>query len=224
MNESNTPADSRSDEQLFRALLAAIGETDDSPFVTFSLRERLEEIETGWLERPGQLTPELRDELRKFRKNTARRQKRRETINALAGRDLADDIIIADWLLAAPDADERELRAMLAEARSTDQNPPPYPAQIEQREDRGIEGMLGKKYRPRDVTTYVVEPFLRFLQESNLVPSRKLPRSRMMKALFDWLKIEPTLRPKGINSIVRNLKPLRSIRGHGEPDEPDPAD
>jgi hypothetical protein len=46
------------------------------------------------------------------------------------------------------------------------------------------------------------------LEKRGVVPSRKLPRTRMMRALFDWLDIEQKLRPTeaGMRTIARDLK------------------
>jgi len=42
-----------------------------------------------------------------------------------------------------------------------------------------------------------------------VTPSRKLPQTRMMTALFDWLDIDPRVRPKGIRTIARDFKRSR---------------
>ena len=72
-------------------------------------------------------------------------------------------------------------------------------AKIEADEDLDIAFLLDKKgdYRKRDITKLVVEPFLRFLERNDVIPSRALPLNRMMRALFDWLDIERSYaRPK----------------------------
>jgi hypothetical protein len=84
------------------------------------------------------------------------------------------------------------------------------PAQFEASEDQDIAAFIdsGDDYRKREVRKQAVEPFLRFLERRGVVPSRKLPRTRMMRALFDWLEIEQTLRPTeaGVRTIARDLK------------------
>jgi hypothetical protein len=72
--------------------------------------------------------------------------------------------------------------------------------------------ILPSGYRKRQIRTLVVEPFLRFLKTHDIVPSRQLPRSGMMRAWFDWLGVEKKLRPTdtGIRTIARDLQKARS--------------
>ena len=57
-------------------------------------------------------------------------------------------------------------------------------------------------YRKRLTTKRVIEPFLDLMNDFEVVPSKKLPRSRMFVALFDVLGLEP--RDRVTDVTVRN--------------------
>jgi len=85
-------------------------------------------------------------------------------------------------------------------------------AKFEADEDLDIAFLLDKEgdYRKRDITKLVVEPFLRFLERNDVVPSRALPLNRMTTALFDRLDIEePRPTDVGIRTIASNMKRSR---------------
>ena len=83
-------------------------------------------------------------------------------------------------------------------------------AKFEEDEDQDIAYFLDSKgdYRKRELRSLVIEPFLRFLERHGVTPSRTLPLTGMMRALFDWLEIEEKLRPTdtGIRTIARDMK------------------
>jgi hypothetical protein len=196
MAKSRKSPGSRSDEQLDK-LLAAIGKGDCNNFERHALVYELEKIEAG-LERP-KIGP-YRKLLRSYRANTA---KRRELWRRL--RPIHDDIVMAGLVRANPGADEDKLRAVLHDSTKEFDL-----AEIETSEDQDIAFLIDRAgdYRKRQVGKQAVEPFLRFLEKHEVVPSRKLPLTRMMRALFDWLNIERKLRPTeaGVRTIARHLK------------------
>jgi len=142
--------------------------------------------------------------LEQFRANTAKRLELRKRF-----RPVYDDIVMAGYLRENPGADEGQLRAALQDRQDSTERIDP--AQFEASEDQDIAAFIDSAgdYRKRQVRKQVVEPFLRFLEKHGVVPSRKLPRTRMMRALFDWLEIEQKLRPTeaGVRTIALELKP-----------------
>ena len=189
-------------DQRLAALLVAIGKDQSGAFERYALVHELEEIQRACLRLPT--VPMAGEPFRKlliqFRKNTAERRKLREQL-----RPLREDILLAGLLRQNPEAAESHLRAALQDNVDIISDP----TESEASEDRDIAFLLDKgDYRKRHVHKLAVEPFLRFLEEHDVVPSRKLPLNRMMEALFDWLGIERTLRPTdvGIRTIARDLR------------------
>jgi hypothetical protein len=203
MAMSRTSPGSRSDELLDK-LLAAIGKGDSDSFERYALVQELHEIEAVISKRRGQPTPaSYTTVLEQFRANTAKRLELRKRF-----RPVYDDIVMAGYLRSNPGADEDALRAALQDRQDSTERIDP--AKFEAGEDQDIAAFIdsGDDYRKRQVRKQVVEPFLRFLEKHDVVPSRKLPRTRMMRALFDWLEIEQKLRPTeaGIRTIARDFK------------------
>jgi hypothetical protein len=66
-------------------------------------------------------------------------------------------------------------------------------------------------YRKRLTTKLVIERFLDLLNDFKVVPSKKLPRSRMFVALFDVLGLEPRDRVTDVTvrNAARRLKQKR---------------
>jgi hypothetical protein len=179
-------------------LLAAIGKDNVVGSKRIALETELQEIRIAYLKRREQRSSGTYNRLlRRFRAYTAKRRELREQLGPIY-----PDIVIAGYLRSYPDADASELRA--AVRTSVD------PEESEVIEDRNIAAYLDSAddYRKRWVRKQAVEPFLRFLERQGVTPSRKLPRNRMMKALFDWLNVEPGVRPtpSGIRTIARDLK------------------
>jgi hypothetical protein len=196
MTKSSKSLGSRSDE-LLEKLLAAIGKGDTDNFDRHALVQRLREIEAGF-QLPN-IGP-YRKLLRKYRENTA---KRGELWRQLG--PIHDEIVMAGLVRKNPGVDEGDLRAALQDHTKDFDLP-----EIEANEDEDIAFLIDRAddYRKRQVRKQAVEPFLRFLQKHDVVPSRKLPLNRMMAALFDWLHIEMRLRPTetGVRTIARDLK------------------
>ena len=126
-------------------------------------------------------------------------------------RPIHDELIFAGQLRTNPHVDEYDLRAGVhwSDDDLEGTEVADY-AKIEADEDLDIAYFLDTKrdYRKRDITMLVIEPFLRFLQRNELIPSRKLPLNRMLEALFDWLGIEQKLRPTapGSGRLQRDFK------------------
>jgi hypothetical protein len=203
MTKSSKSPGSRSDE-LLETLLVAIGKGDSNSFERVVLIRGLEEIESAYSTRRGQRTSgSYHNVLRTFRANTAKRLELRRRF-----RPIYDDIVVAGCLRANPDADEAKLRAAVQDRQDSTEKIDP--AEFEAMEDQDIAAYIDSAgdYRKRLVRKQAVEPFLQFLEKRGVVPSRKLPRTRMMRALFDWLDIEQKLRPTeaGMRTIARDLK------------------
>ena len=190
-----------SDERLDK-LFAAIGKnrTDYFGFIV----SELETIRSDYSKRRGQLTAAQRRLLRRFRASTTRRREMRREL-----RSIKDDIVLAGQLRRNPALDVHDLRAGVQWSDDDLEGVADY-AKIEADEDQDIAYFLDSKgdYRKRQVRSLAIEPFLRFLERHGVIPSRKLPLTRMMRALFDWLEIEHKLRPTktGIRTIARDRK------------------
>jgi hypothetical protein len=91
---------------------------------------------------------------------------------------------------------------------------------IEADEDLDIEFLIASQrdYRKRELRKLVIEPFLIFLERNGIVPSRKLPRTKMMTALYDWLGVEQKNRPNAVDTIARELRLRRSVNHNDWPD------
>jgi len=203
MTKSSKSPGSRSDE-LLETLLVAIGKGDSNSFERVVLILGLEEIQSAYSTRRGQRTSgSYHKVLRPFRANTAKRLELRRRF-----RRIYDDIVVSGYLQANPDADEANIRAAVQDRQDSTEKIDP--AEFEAREDQDIAAYIDSAgdYRKRQVRKQAVEPFLQFLEKRGVVPSRKLPRTRMMRALFDWLDIEQKLRPTeaGMRTIARDLK------------------
>jgi hypothetical protein len=204
MGKNNISPDNRSPRDLRGDLLAAIGKADLNPFITMPLEMELREIDSAWFARRE--LPNVgpyRKELRRFRAITAKRRELRKQFGPV----VREAIALAGFVRANPNADESTLRALI---QDNDLNID-YPAETEEEEDRNIEFVIERAgdYRKRQVCKLVVEPFLLLLERHRVVPHPKLlPLNRMMQAFFDWLGIEPALRPtdSGIRTIARELR------------------
>ena len=206
MTKSTKSPGRRSDEPL-ETLLVAVGKGDSNSFERHALVQGLQEIESAYSTRRGQPTSgSYHNVLRRFRANTAKRLELRRRF-----RPIYDDIVVAGYLRSNPDADEAAVRAAVQDNQdSTEKIDPP---ELEAVEDQEIAAYIDSAgdYRKRRVRKQAVEPFLQFLEKHGVVPSRKLPRTRMMRALFDWLEIEKKLRPTeaGMRTIASEMKRSR---------------
>ena len=202
MDKSSKYSDERLDN-----LFAAIGKnrTDYFGFIV----SELETIRCDYLKRRGQLTAAQRRLLRRFRASTTRRREMRRQL-----RSIHDDIVFAGQLRTNPHVNEHDLRANVhwSEDDLEGTEVADY-AKIEADDDQDIAYFLDSKgdYRKRGLRSLVIEPFLRLLERHDVTPSRKLPRTRMTTALFDWLDIEePRPTDVGIRTIASNMKRSRS--------------
>jgi hypothetical protein len=199
-----------SDAELLNPLFAAIGKGGCNHFLRFAPTNELQEIRAGCskLDELPLAGGTHRELLREFRANTAKRLALREQLKAFR-----EDIEMAGWRRANPDVDETELRAVMQDhTDSVD------PAAIEEGEDQNIASLIDQSadYRKRQVRKQAVEPFLRWLKKNGIVSHpQRLPRTRMMKAWFDWLGIDTRLRPieSGIRTIVRDQERRRAQQG-----------
>ena len=197
----------RDDDPLNR-LLAAIGKDRSGMWELSPARIYLEEIKNTYLGRRAPLTSEVRRQLGRYRALTAKRFELRRRLKLTY-----DDIVILGLQRIHPDSIEEELRDRLTDL---DDNEVIGLAKVEANErleDRIVASLLRSKdgYRKREVRTLVVEPFLQFLEQHKVVPSRALPLNRMMRAVFDWLGIPTRLRPTdaGIRTIFRDFRRSR---------------
>jgi hypothetical protein len=199
MTKNRNSTGSQSSSDALGDLLAAIGKADASNFERLPLKNDLWEIANVW--REVRNVGPYRKVLRAFRANTAKRRELRKEFGPLR-----EAITMAGWRRHNPGVNENQLRA------ATQDNPDNLdPAEMEEREDQDIASLIDTSgdYRKRQVRKFAVEPFLRLLDEYDVVPRPKLlPRTRMMRAYFDWLGIEPRLRPTdaGVRTIERDLK------------------
>ena len=186
----------RRDEAL-EELLDAIGKGGLDPLETFGLEEGLRKIADDYLKQPGRLSKEQHQIMRRHVAETARRRERRKRFPD------DDELVLAGWREADPHATEDQLLIMLDDGR------PPNPAKVEADEARNITAYLKQADRKKRLRKYVIEPFFRLLEKHGIQSHpKKLPRTRMMRALFDWLKIEDELRPddEAINAIVQDMR------------------
>lgn len=207
-----TPRRLHSDDELLTRLFAAIGMAECNAFERYGLAVELEDIRAGCskLNELPVAGGTHRKLLKKFRANTAKRRALRKQLAPVL-----DAIAMAALRRRNPDADEAALRAALSDLGRID------PADAEDDEDRDIAFLIDQSgdYRKRQVRKLAVEPFLRWLDNHGVVAHpKRLPRSAMMRAWFDWLGIAPRLRPSdaGIRTIARELhsqcKPSRSAK------------
>jgi hypothetical protein len=200
MGKNKISPNSGSQRDLLRDLLASMGKADANRYEIWQLEMALEEIKRDWLAR-GEVRSVGSDRklLREFRVNTARRLELRKQLGPLR-----EDILLVGFKQANPGADERVLREGLEQV---DYRPEVFEAQ----EDQDIADLIDSMsdFRKRQVRKLVVERFLLLLEKFGVVPHpKRLPLSRMMHALFDWLGIEQAQRPtdSGVRTIERNLR------------------
>lgn len=197
----------RDDDPLNR-VLAAIGKDRSGMWELSPARVYLEEIKIAYLRRRAPLTSEARKQLGKYRALTAKRFELRRRFKLPY-----DDIVIVGLQRIKPDTVEGELRNRLTDLDDAEVIGLAKIEANERFEDRIIASLLRSKdgYRKREVRTLVVEPFLQFLEQYKVVPSRELPLNRMMRTVFDWLGIPTRLRPTdaGIRTIFRDFRRIR---------------
>jgi hypothetical protein len=85
---------------------------------------------------------------------------------------------------------------------------------LEESEALNIKHLLdtdSAKYKKSPLRMHLIEPFLVYLHVAGVVPHRdKLPLSRIMEALFDWVDIDRKRRPTntGVRTIARDVTRL----------------
>lgn len=112
---------------------------------------------------------------------------------------------------ANPDKSALDLREMLHDPDVVEHI---SHAKIEADEDEDVAAYFdrtGRDYRKDHLREDVIEPFFRLMKAFKIRPSRhRLPRSAMFEALFDFVGVEPRLRPTSISGIAKQLKHKRS--------------
>ena len=85
---------------------------------------------------------------------------------------------------------------------------------LEENEALNIKCLLDSdaaKYKKNPLRTHLIEPFFFYLHFAGVVPHpRKLPLSRIMEAMFDWVDIDRKRRPTntGVRAIARDVTRL----------------
>ena len=192
-------------EQQFEELLTSmgIGESTDG-YSRFALTQNLEGIERYYAHQVAVLGKQPdRKLVRRYRAAITKVLALSEKI----GPDFfANEIEKVNWSRQNPDADDMTLHMLMEEYG--DKRDKVIVALTVRRLD--IDDWLKTSadvYRKRIVTKLVVEPFLQLVAQCEITTSRKQPRTRMFKALFDWLGIEQKFRSSSatINGIARDL-------------------
>jgi hypothetical protein len=180
-----------------------MGLADFNPYQQYPISLRIEEMRADFRSQLGQTSVAgYHKRLKQFRAITARRRKLWKDLAAVH-----HHIAIAGFLRGNPDASERMISALVEDQGYS------FLKDLDEREvarDLDIEFLINSTgdYRERLITKVVVVPFLELLDELKVVPSRKLPRKEMFKALFDFLGIDTKFRPTdaSIANIVRRRK------------------
>lgn len=202
--EGPVPTEAERREQLFDALLSALGVSD--PFVRYGVTQDLEYIEHqgARLHAPLVKQPD-QDAVKRLRASGERMLALSEEV----GNDfLTNDIekIILSQL--NPAADEQTLHTWMTDPEYPQKNLIALLTTYLSAIDRWLE-INSTAYKRRDVRKLVVEPFLRMMAKHGIITSRKQrPRKKIFAALFDWLEIEPKYRPTSANidKIARDLE------------------
>lgn len=130
------------------------------------------------------------------------------TLAKAVGPDFLTEIELESWIRQNPKADPGALHIAIGESNIKLRD---WIAELENHEldlDHWLKA-TGDAYKKRDVRKLIVEPFLQLLATQEIKTSRKqLPRSRMFKALFDWLDVQKKFRLSNaaINNIARELE------------------
>ncbi|MGY8634618.1 hypothetical protein RAD15_19270 [Bradyrhizobium sp. 14AA] len=203
--EGPVPSEAERSEQLFDALLSALGMSD--PYERYGVTQDLEYIRhQGARLRTALVKQPDRDAVSRLRASGERMLARSEEVGNDFLTNEIEKIILSQL---NPDADEQMLHTWM-----TDPDYPPknliatlttYLSAI----DQWLE-LNSTEYKRRDMRKLVVEPFLRLMAKHEIITSRKQrPRKKIFDALFDWLEIEPKYRPTSANldAIAREMEP-----------------
>jgi hypothetical protein len=195
-------------EQQFEKLLAAMGMGESADpldaLSRYALTQNLEEIERYYARQVALSSQPDRKLVRRYRLAITKLL----TLSEKIGPDFfANEIEKAGWSRRNPDADDMTLH-MLMEEHGDEQDS--VAAALRERAfdiDHWLK-TSGDDYRKRVVRKLAAEPFLRLLIEQEITTSRKkLPRTQMVNALFDWLGVEQKFRLShaAINAIAKDL-------------------
>jgi hypothetical protein len=200
-------------EQQFEKLLAAMGVNNATdPFARVAIEGKLEQIESEYARRVAQLSKQPNRKLvRRYRAAVTKLLSLSKTV----GPDFLTEIEEAGWSRHNPNADDGTLYMVMTEGLAELGH-----KQIDLTAELTAHGLdidhwlrsSGDTYRKRVVRQLAVEPFLRLLAESKITTSRKLPRTRMVGALLDYLGVEQKFRltDAAINAIARDPTGTRS--------------
>jgi hypothetical protein len=173
---------------------------DDNPYLCFGLKEQLEEMSANiWSE------PRISGSHKELRKFVAALRKLQKLWRQLA--PMHRSIAEAGFLRNCPHADRNAFTMVVADSD------PPYLfddlSPMLENLVRDIDVLIDNTgdYRKRLMTKHVIERFLDIMNDLGVVPSKKLPRSRMFLALFDVLGLEP--RDRVTDVTVRNAERRR---------------
>ena len=184
-------------------LFEAMG-IEDNPFLCFSMQPKLEELaEHFWNE------PRISSYHKQIRQSVAALRKLQKLWSQLA--PMHRLIAEASYLRNNPHADKNAFAIVVADSD------PPYlfddlaPMLKDRIQDLEFVIRHAGDYRKRLTTKRVIEPFLDLMNDFEVVPSKKLPRSRMFAALFGVLGLEPRGRVTDVTvrNAARRLKQKR---------------
>jgi hypothetical protein len=212
MFQTRMPPHGGSDELLDK-LLSALGKGNAAETERANLKSWLRSIKTGYEVRTDRITSiengrevfdPKRELLQKLHANITEGIELRRQLGARI-KDIRDAgaQCVAKAKPPLP-VDEFKKRIALSNPALVDQV-----AAIEAENIRHLLSVrISTDYKKPPFREYVIKPFLEFLDQQGIKPSRKYPLSRMTAALFDYLEIPPTRRPDdaGIRTIVRDMK------------------
>jgi hypothetical protein len=190
-------------EELLQRLIAAIGKDAAGDAERAWFEERFRMLKQGYLKRlpPFESDVDYRELLGKFLVNGEERRELRRQLTAMKY-ELWRIRRIRLNATHAPDDKSRFILSALTD--------PDIIARFELEEERDIQTYLemATDYRKGAIRKLAIEPFLVLLQNEDVVASRERPLNHMVKALLDFLGVDPKRRPTdpGIRAIAREIK------------------
>ena len=163
-------------------LFEAMG-IEDNPYLCYSMTLKLEELaEHFWNE------PRISSYHKQIQQSVAALRKLQKLWSQLA--PMHRSIAEAGFLRSNPHAGKEDFAIAVADSDPPHQFDDLDPMLRDHIQD--IEFMIrhAGDYRKRLTTQRVIEPFLDLMNDFGVVPSKKLPRSRMFVALFDVLGLK----------------------------------
>ncbi len=161
-------------------LFEAMG-IEDNPYLCFSMTEKLNELAKN-LSR----VPDISGHRKQIRQCIAALRKAQKLWRQLG--PMRRSIDEAGFLRINPHATKDDFAIMEADCPFIDDLTPVLEERIQD-----IDFLIGhhtSDYRKRLITKHVVEPFLDWMDDCGVVPSRKLPRTRVFEALYDVLGLD----------------------------------